>query len=87
MLKISWKTLFNSNSDTEVMQIAILKVPIADSDQVRTGWWIDFRNISPRSKRREKWWFWLSKADNSSEFSESSDFSDSTASFETSEEN
>ena len=24
----------------------ILKVPVEESDHVRTGWWIDFRNIS-----------------------------------------
>ena len=36
----------NSFLEDQVVQSAILKVPIAEADHVRTGWWIHLRNIS-----------------------------------------
>ena len=53
-----------------------LKIPINDSDHVRTGWWIEFRNASLSSKLSDLF-----------DFSDSSDLSDSSNSFLTSEEN
>ena len=40
---------------------------------MRTGWWIDFRNISLRSTDAKS-----DESDNSSELSDSSEFSDSS---------
>ena len=54
--------------EDELVQSAILKVPIAEADHVRTGWWIDFQNISFRSTD--------AKNDDSDDSSELSDLSD-----------
>ena len=59
-----------------------LKIPINDSDHVRTGWWIEFRNASLLSELNDS-----SEFSDSSELSDFSDFCDSSDSFETSEEN
>ena len=31
----------------------MLKVPIAESDHVRYGWWIEFRNVSGPKSHKE----------------------------------